>query len=369
MNKRYLLIDLDGTLIDTATPEYDRMRSGETEIDLTKMRACGGAIDFLKRARGMGYEPIVISEAHPKYVERAYEVFFKKYCLTKLALADKPNTTKVVEFLYKNKVDLLPYNTIVVGDSPQDIELGRGLNVATVLVKFRKAIPARNRSDLRPDMGSGPTFYTRSFDALLEILGSPLESLLCLEAKFRGISSNKSIRLFTARDEAGVTAYRALARQNQGESDKYSIAEKYAEFCSEVRSSQLVAEIGEALFEYICSLRQYEEYPWDIVTYVPDDSTSIPANKMGELLDRLSDLLQSNSIPIACSKAIEWKSARGAIRSLHLSDEVNFEQKNVIVLDDRFTTGAIANAVCQQLRERGAKNVLFVALFHLTNPV
>jgi predicted phosphoribosyltransferase len=48
---------------------------------------------------------------------------------------------------------------------------------------------------------------------------------------------------------------------------------------------------------------------------------------------------------------------------------VNVNGKNVIIIDDQYTTGATADALAENLRAREAKNILFIALFHLITPV
>lgn len=55
--------------------------------------------------------------------------------------------------------------------------------------------------------------------------------------------------------------------------------------------------------------------------------------------------------------------------NLNIRPEVNVENKNVIILDDQYTTGATADALTDNLRVGGAQSVLFIALFHLVAPV
>ena len=43
--------------------------------------------------------------------------------------------------------------------------------------------------------------------------------------------------------------------------------------------------------------------------------------------------------------------------------------KNIIIIDDQFTSSATAYEISHQLRRRGANNILFVALFYLILPV
>jgi phosphoribosylpyrophosphate synthetase len=55
--------------------------------------------------------------------------------------------------------------------------------------------------------------------------------------------------------------------------------------------------------------------------------------------------------------------------NLNFRDEVDVKNKNVIILDDQYTTGATAYVLAEKLRARGAQNILFVALFHLVASV
>jgi predicted amidophosphoribosyltransferase len=43
--------------------------------------------------------------------------------------------------------------------------------------------------------------------------------------------------------------------------------------------------------------------------------------------------------------------------------------KNVIVLDDQLTTGATAWHVIRKMKEKGTRNVLFIAMFQMVLPV
>ena len=43
----------------------------------------------------------------------------------------------------------------------------------------------------------------------------------------------------------------------------------------------------------------------------------------------------------------------------------NLEGKNIIVLDDQLTTAATAWHVIRALKDKGAKNILFIAMFHM----
>ena len=44
---------------------------------------------------------------------------------------------------------------------------------------------------------------------------------------------------------------------------------------------------------------------------------------------------------------------------------ISIQEKNIIVLDDQLTTGATAWHVIHKLKEKGAKNILFIAMFQM----
>jgi predicted amidophosphoribosyltransferase len=55
--------------------------------------------------------------------------------------------------------------------------------------------------------------------------------------------------------------------------------------------------------------------------------------------------------------------------NLHTVEGIELQDKNIIVLDDQFTSSATANEICTQLRNKGVKKILFIALFYLILPV
>ena len=54
---------------------------------------------------------------------------------------------------------------------------------------------------------------------------------------------------------------------------------------------------------------------------------------------------------------------------LTTNKEFDLKDKNIIVIDDQFTSSATAQEIVTQLRARGAKNILFIALFYLILPI
>ena len=49
--------------------------------------------------------------------------------------------------------------------------------------------------------------------------------------------------------------------------------------------------------------------------------------------------------------------------------QISLKDKSIIVLDDQLTTGATAWHVIRKLKEKGVRNVLFIAMFQMILPV
>ncbi len=122
---KYLLIDLDGTLINTANIREDilehiqltMMKKGELETDLSQIQIFEGATNFLTNAKSLGFECIIVSDSHPKYVNPIVEKYFRQYCNVALSLADKPNTSRTLKFLEQHNIDISSSICYVIGDS------------------------------------------------------------------------------------------------------------------------------------------------------------------------------------------------------------------------------------------------------------
>ncbi len=54
---------------------------------------------------------------------------------------------------------------------------------------------------------------------------------------------------------------------------------------------------------------------------------------------------------------------------MRLESDADLKGKNVIVIDDQYTTSATAMSHVDMLLEAGVRNILFVALFYLTEEV
>ncbi|MEG4962036.1 MULTISPECIES: hypothetical protein [unclassified Microcoleus] len=385
--RKILLIDLDGTLTNTADIALKPMKDGQQQTDLSRIEIFEGAREFISEATGLGFQCIIVSDSHPKYVNTIVKEYFGN--VSALSLADKPNTLKTLNFLRSQNIEISDSNCYVLGDSWLDIELGRGLRVPTVLTVFYEATNLEIRDgigDYVKNIKSGSTYYAESYDEILNILRYPWQNLLCLEARYTGTVSYLARK--PRRDgflpDRGWTAHRILARQSQGECDKYHTTEKYFEFNRADRSRELLFTLRDSVITYVDRILEQRSFLWDIFTYVPDKQTTQPANKMGELFDLIVELVGQRTAWLNCLSIFEWNEGvdsstrrqpsagdrRRFVRSnLILQEGVNVNGKNVIIIDDQYTTGATADALAENLRARGAKNILFIALFHLITPV
>lgn len=388
VGNKFLLIDLDGTLTDTANLDLKPMKDGQVPTDVSQIQIFPDAVSFLAEVTQLGFNCIVVSDSHPKYVNPIVNEYFNEYCIASFSLADKPNTFKTLAFLQQQGIDITKDVCYVVGDSWLDIELGRGLKVPTILTNFYEAGEVEVRDgigDYIKNIKSSSTYFTRSYLDIVNILQNPLENLLCIEAKFSNSVSIKSRKPRLDDMTAGkLTAHRVLARQSQGECDQYHATEKYFEFSRVDRKREMLLAMRDAITGYLDCVLSNASYSWHIFTYVPDKQTTQPANKMGELFDFVAEYFRRKRSNLDCYSVFEWNEAVNSStrkqptssdrkkfveENLNLRGNVDVRDKNVIILDDQYTTGATADVLIRKLRIRGAKSVLFIALFHLITNV
>ena len=380
--KKYLL---DGTLTDTADIALKPMKDGQVQTDVSQIQVFQGATEFLAEAKTLSFECIIVSDSHPRYVHTIVKEYFSEYCNAALSLADKPNTLETLRFLEEQNIDISRSTCYVIGDSWLDVELGRGLEVPTVLTTFYEVRNLEIRDgigDYVKNIKSGSTYFVQNYSDILDILKNPLQNLLCLEAKFIGTVSSiaRKPRYDHVLQDRKRTAHRVLARQSQGECDQYHVTAKYFEFGRADRTQELLFSIRDAVMTYLERVLEDRSYSWDIFTYVPDKQTTQPANKMGELFDLIVNPVQENTPTLNCLRVFEWNTQvnsstrkqstaedrrRFIDNNIILLDGVNIKDKSIIILDDQYTTGATADILADKLRTRGAKNILFIALFHL----
>ncbi|OBX17585.1 hypothetical protein LX77_02798 [Gelidibacter algens] len=378
-----IFLDLDGTLTHTTDSYFKRMKDGIDNIDveLIKKYVFPGALKFIHEQILLGNKLYIISDSHPNYVKAiAKQIFDLPY----LSLADKPNDKKTQDFIQSNNELKEAFsnknNFILVGDSWLDIGLGRLLNIRTVLTKFYNTTELEVRDgigDDRKKIKYGPTYYANSFEELAKIISNPLENLLALEAVFQGVSSSKVVKFKFQKHANGFTAFRCLARQDDGECDKYARADMYYKIDRQDRSTEFLNQLATSVSNYLKTVESQNKFNWDYLSYVSDKKTTTPPNKM----EQIFDIVQSE---IPKVKLFEWdENVEGSLRNQpnyksrrdfiakYLSTYKSFDlnDKNIIVIDDQFTSSATAYEVATQLRNRGAKNILFIALFYLILPI
>lgn len=374
--KTVVLVDLDGTLTDTADISFKEMKDGLTKPDLKKIPLLDGAIDFINQLKS-SCDVFIVSDSHPKYVEKIVNEYFNVPCLS---LADKPNTSKTQDFLKElGYSEPILTNFFVVGDTWLDVTLGRGLHALTVLVELYAPKKIEERDGIgqaRKHWKSGPTFYAKTYNEIISIIGDKTKYLFSGEAVFQGVRSHAAIRFHTEQCPERFIVYRALARQQQGECDSFAIADKYFEFGQTGRSNATLERLAIAVEEYINFITSFK-WRWDYFICVPDKASTQPPNKMKYFFDKIN-------VPVEKANLLEWSTlVSGSTRKKPCFEErirfvgdnltvirnMDLRGKSIIILDDQITTGATADAICQMFIDRGAKNLIFIALFNLIDNV
>ena len=376
-----VLLDLDGTLTDTAHEKFKPFKDGKQQTVISDIPLIQGAKEFIANIQAKGHKAIIISDSHPDYVNIIAKEIFQ---IPAVSLTDKPNIEKTANFIQSNQElkELFANkdNFIMIGDSWLDIELGRRLNIATVLTQFYKATSIEERDGIGQDwkpIKMGATYYAKTFDELTKIIENPLKELLALEAVFQNENSDNMVKFLYRSYSGNFTAFRCLARQDDGECDRFARADKYYQIDNPARSQEFISLLAKSVSNYLSRVEKFPEYHWDFLTYVSDKKTTTPPNKMKEIFE----LVSSN---ISKVKLFEWsEDVVGSLRNqpnyqtrrnfistyLKTVDGIDLKDKSVIVIDDQFTSSATANEISQQLRNKGVKNILFVALFYLILPI
>ena len=381
-----VLLDLDGTLVNTAHEYYKPYKDGEKETVLSEITLFDGALQFVNYLKENNHIPIIVSDSHPKYVKKIAEEIFD---IEFISLTNKPNTDKTKEYLLKKKevanfpdIETDKDKFILIGDTWLDIELGRSLNICTVLTLFYDAPKTVNRDGIGlpwKQLKSGATFNIRNYNEAIEIISNPSKNLFAIEAIFKNENSVKAIKFRSLKkSKDSLVIYRTLGRQSTGECDKFGVADKYFEFQREDRTKDTLEKLALATSNYILHVQSsYPQIKWDEITYVSDKSTTIPPNKLLELFDLIQTSLVKKNL-------IQWNSNfEGSIKhqkdygsrkefvdkNIYITNSEDLKGKNIIVIDDQFTTGGTARSICEKLKARGVENILFITLFVLISNV
>jgi phosphoglycolate phosphatase-like HAD superfamily hydrolase len=376
-----IFLDLDGTLTDTAHEKYKPFKDGLQETVISNIPVFNGAEQFILNLKNSGHKPIILSDSHPKYVNKIAQQIFQ---IPAISLTDKPNVEKTLYYI-NSSPELSPLiedkdNFMIVGDSWLDIEIGRRLNIRTVLTHFYQASSIEERDGIGQDwkpIKMGPTYYAKNYEELYSIIQNPIGNLLAIEAIFQNQNSSKAVKFLHRPYSDGFATFRCLARQEDGECDKYAKAEKYYQIDNPNRSDDFLNSLAKATSNYLVEVGRFQNFHWDYFTYVSDKKTTTPPNKMKEIFD----LVNSSYTKI---KLFEWnENVTGKLRNqpnydarrkfiannLYIVNDIELKGKSIIVLDDQFTSSATANEICSQLRNKGVKNILFIALFYLILPI
>ena len=390
-----IFIDLDGTLVDTVAPEWKPYRDGEKDSSRIQIPFIDGAIKFISSRQKKGDFLVIVSDSHPKHVN----VIADKLGLEAISLSDKPNMNKINAFLrehkeYQQLVD--KGNCVFIGDTKLDIELGRRLGGLTIwlhpLTIPNDMIDQRDGiGDDRASIKMGPTFATKNFREVENILDNPLSHLYAIEAAFVKTQSSRSIKFSMLHYfDNSFSCIRCLARQEQGNCDKYARADQYYQISNPNRSQEFIKTLAKGISSFL-NRPEFMQFKWDYFTYLTDKNTTTPQNKMKEIFDAVETTIPKIEL-------LKWSDCtEGSLRNQNLYNErkeflekflsvneslftVNgigrsidvskpLQNKNIVVLDDQLTTGATAYYVIKLLKNLGANNVIFIAMFQMISDV
>lgn len=395
-----ILIDLDGTILNSIHPMWKPYRDGQDNyrIDnyLDKLPFFPGAKEFLQKQKEIGNTVLIVSDSHPKYVEPICK-YIDCDCVS---LADKPNKIKLSSYLdtqpnHKEMVE--SKDCIFIGDTVLDIELGRRMGIPTIwILPYIVTEEIKNEKDKVGDKMSslkmGPTYTAKSFTEIQQILENPIDNLYAIESSFAGGESSRAIKYSQNRFMDGsYAALRCLARQESGVCDKYARADKYYLLANPNRPIELMTNLVRGINSYL-NQPAVANQDWDYITYLTDKQTTVPRNKMKEIFDIIETQIPKVQL-------LKWTdNVDGSLRSKNLYDErrefleqylfidaadikgqglfhkddgdrLNINGKNIVVIDDQLTTSATAWHVIHKLKAKGAKNILFIALFQMSLPV
>lgn len=386
-----ILIDLDGTIINTTHPAWKPYKDGQADSSiepyLNQLPFFTGAREFLQKQKQQGNAILIVSDSHPAYVKPICK-YLDCDCVF---LAEKPNKERLMRYLdahpsYKEQVE--SGDCFFIGDTALDIELGRKLGVPTIwILPYQVSNENKNSKDKVGDiMGAikmGPTYAARTFSEVQQILDNPINNLYIIESLFAGGYSPRTIKYDTNRfQDHSFAAMRCLARQQSGVCDKYARADIYYFISNADRRKEIVPKLAEGVSSFL-NLKTVSACNWDYLTYITDKRTTVPANKMKEIFDQIES-------PVRKVRLFKWADevnkslrtmkdykAREAFLGQNLSidttalerEGLSLAGKNVVVIDDQLTTGATAWYVIRMLKKQSVQNVLFITLFLMVLPL
>jgi FMN phosphatase YigB (HAD superfamily) len=377
----HVLLDLDGTLVDTNASKFDDIKCGrDRNFDLSDIPIASGAHDFVTEIKRRGHSVTIVSDSHAAYVGPVSDRVFETPWF---ALADKPNTPKLRAFLQSRfgfPLRSLPEEYLFVGDTKLDTQLARGLSLPSALL-FRGVDDAPNHPYNNKDAAWaqrykwGATYNCRSFENLLNVIEYPAKQRLALEDPI----GTAFARFYTGKNlNDGYTLVRGLGRQQQGACDAYGAIHRYNRFGSEDRDENFLLGIAQDVSRYLrTEVFTRKHIRWDMITCVADKAATKPPRKMAELLHALD-------VGLSKEELFNWSlDVKGSIRQekkradriafikkfVRLDSRADLTDKNVIVIDDQYTTGATAMSHVDLLLDAGVRNVLFLALFYLADEV
>ncbi|MEA2017720.1 MAG: HAD family hydrolase, partial [Campylobacterota bacterium] len=379
-NRKIIFIDLDGTLTNTAHSKFKQMKDGIIETNLSKIPLFDGAKEFIDYQKSINNTVVIVSDSHFKYVEKISRKIFNVNCIS---LCDKPNIVKIRKLIDKNDFLKKNYqedknNFIFIGDTWLDIATGRKLNIPTILIELYKTSNLEIRDgigDRLKHIKMGPTYNVNSFKRLKEVINNPKDNLLTLEGIFNdSIINTSNITIKDYVQNHKHTRIVALARQQQGECDNYTVTKEYFNISNFNRTKLFIDRLSKGIENYIKTLNINS---YDIITYVTDKITTKPVNKMKEIFDAININIKKDIL-------FEWsKDVQGSLRDrsnksernifvqnfLFVKESLNLKKKNIIIIDDQITTGSTAEVLIEQLRKKGVENILFIGLFMLISNI
>lgn len=256
-------------------------------------------------------------------------------------------------------------NIILIGRSQYSIHIGRVIGIKTILVGYQK-------ERLLPVAKYGATYLIVKLEEILNILTNPISHLLCLEVTNQPEKSKKSIILINNSKNGRLELVVTLGRQDVGSIDPHAQGWRYHMISNKNRQDSHLKELSEDISYYLRKINEDKRFSWDYISYMADKETTIPRNKMKDIFDYIQ-----TDIPKI--ELFNWKDTGG--KSLRNSPDINTRKeyvdnflrfhkediditnKNIIIIDDQITTGATAEKTIHILKERGVKNILFIALF------